>query len=435
MGKPMVAIVGRPNVGKSTLFNRLVGGRKAIVADIPGVTRDRIYQDVEWNRRFFTLIDTGGLFLEDSEFREEVHEQVRRAVEEAAVIIFVVDGQVGPAPEDEEIARMLLKMRKKTILAVNKVDDFKNKQVIYDFLGLGLGEPLPFSAIHGLNIDELLDKVISLLPEEIDEEEEKGIRIAVVGRPNVGKSSLVNALLREKRLIVSDVAGTTRDAIDTVLKKDGQSYILVDTSGIRRKSRVTQDIEYYSVQRSLRAIDRADIVLFILDATQGVVEQDTKICGYIEEAGKGLIIIINKWDLVKKDDNTRKKYDQMIRERLDFLGYAPLLYVSALTGQGIDRILQLVDHVAGEQTKRITTGSLNSWLTETIYLNPPPAVKGQDVKFYYAVQGGEKPPVFVFFVNSPELLHFSYKRYLENQLRKAYGFEGTPIRLAFRPRR
>lgn len=434
MGKPVVAIIGRPNVGKSTLFNRLIGKRKAVVADVPGVTRDRIYNDVEWNGRFFTLVDTGGLFLEDSEFCREVQEQVSKAVSEADVVILIVDGQVGPVPEDEEIARMLLKMHKKTIPVVNKVDDFRNRQVIYEFMGLGLGEPLPLSAIHGLNIDELLDRVVSLLPDDSCGEEEDGIHIAVVGRPNVGKSSLVNALLKEKRLIVSDIPGTTRDAVDTVLKRDGKGYVLVDTSGIRRKSRVFEDLEYYSVLRSLRAVDRADIVLFVLDATQGVVEQDTKIGGYIAEAGKGLIIIINKWDLIRKDVHPREAYDQVIRERLDFLGFAPLLYVSALTGHGIDRILPLVDRVYGEQTKRISTGNLNSWLSEVVYLNPPPTVKGEDVKFYYALQAGEKPPLFVFFVNSPEKVHFSYKRYLENQLRKAYGFEGTPIRLVFRPR-
>lgn len=434
MSKPVVAIVGRPNVGKSTLFNRLVGRRKAVVADVPGVTRDRIYSDVEWNGKVFTLVDTGGLFLNDSEFRQEVHDQVSKAISEADVVILVVDGEVGPVPEDEEIARMLLKTRKKTIVVVNKVDDFRNKQVIYDFLVLGMGEPLPLSAIHGLNIDELLDRIVSLLPERSYCKEEEGIHIAVVGRPNVGKSSLVNALLKEKRLIVSDVPGTTRDAVDTVLKKDEKTYILVDTAGIRRKSRISDDVEYYGVQRSLRAIDRSDVVLFVLDATQGVVEQDTKIGGYVAEAGKGLIIIINKWDLVEKEQKTKSVYNQLIRWRLDFLSFAPIHYVSALTGQGVDRILPLVDQVYSEYTKRISTGGLNNWLMETVYLNPPPAAKGAELKFYYAVQAEVGPPLFVFFVNRPEMVHFSYKRYLENQLRKAYGFEGTPIRLIFRKR-
>lgn len=434
MSKPVVAIVGRPNVGKSTLFNRLVGRRKAVVADVPGVTRDRIYNDVEWNGRVFTLVDTGGLFLDDSEFRQEVHEQVSKAISEADVVILVVDGEVGPVPEDEEIARMLLKMRKKTIVVANKVDDFRDRQVIYDFLVLGLGEPLPLSALHGLNIDELLDRIVSLLPGESYWEEEKGIHIAVVGRPNVGKSSLVNALLKEKRLIVSDIPGTTRDAVDTVLKRDEKTYILVDTAGIRRKSRISDDVEYYGVKRSLRAIDRSDIVLFVLDATQGVVEQDTKIGGYIADAGKGLIIIINKWDLAEKEQKAKNTYEQLIRWRLDFLSFAPLHYVSALTGQGVDKILPLVDRVYGEYTKRISTGNLNSWLMETVYLNPPPAAKGLDLKFYYAVQAEVAPPLFVFFVNRPEMVHFSYRRYLENQLRKAYGFEGTPVRLIFRKR-
>lgn len=435
MQKPIVAIVGRPNVGKSTLFNRIIGGRKVIVADMPGVTRDRIYEDVEWDRKAFTLIDTGGLFLVDGEFRERVEEQVQKAIAEADLVIFIVDSRVGPTTEDQEIGRMLLKTCKKTILVVNGVDDFTNKQVIYDFFNLGFGEAIPISALHGLNIDDLLDRVVSLLPDQPSVQEAEGVRVAVVGRPNVGKSSLINTLLKEERVIVSDIPGTTRDAIDTLLQKDGRNYVLVDTSGIRKRSRVAAGVEYYGVQRSLRAIDRADIALLVLDATQGVVEQDTKIGGYIEEAGKGLIIIINKWDLVQKNARTRKEFDDMIMTELDFLGFAPLHYVSAVTGQGVHKILQLVDEVAQQQSRRISTGNLNNWLTEVIYLNPPPPVKGREVKVYYVAQVGERPPVFVFFVNNPELFHFSYQRYLENQLRKAYGFKGTPIRLVFRARR
>lgn len=435
MKKPVVAVVGRPNVGKSTLFNRLIGGRKAIVADIPGVTRDRIYEDTDWNRKSFTLVDTGGLFPEEEIFREEVHGQVYKAIEEAELVLLVVDGRVGPQTEDEEIARLLRKLKKNTILVVNKVDNFRNQDNCYEFISLGLGEPLPVSALHGLNIDQLLDRVAELLPEESTAESADAVRIAVVGRPNVGKSSLINALLQEDRVIVSDVAGTTRDAIDTELCYGDLRYILVDTSGIRKRGKVTEGVEYYSVQRSLRAIDRSDVVLFVLDATQGVVEQDTKIGGYIEAAGKGLIIIVNKWDLVDKDSTTGKKFEEMLRRDLDFLSYAPIIFTSAVTGQGVAKILDKVNRVAAEQTKRVPTGNLNSWLSETVYLNPPPPVKRQEVKFLYAVQGGEKPPVFVFFVNEPELIHFSYKRYLENQLRKAYGFEGTPVRMAFRPRR
>lgn len=433
MGKPVVVIVGRPNVGKSTLFNRLVGVQTAIVADIPGITRDRLYQDVEWDQHTFTLVDTGGLFLGDPEFSEPVRGQVERAIEEADLVVFIVDAKVGPTVEDEEIARMLRKKRKGVILAVNKVDNFRDVSV-YDFFSLGLGDPVPLSAMHGLNINELLDRIVDLLPPTISEEEREGIRIAVVGRPNVGKSSLVNALLQEDRLIVSEIPGTTRDAVDTLLKKDGKTYIVVDTSGIRKKSRVSAGVERYSVIRALRAIDRADVVLLVLDATQGVVEQDKKIGDYIEEAGKGLVIIINKWDLIQKDGTTMENYSVLIRSELDFLAYAPILYVSALTGQRIERILSLVDFVGEQQTKRISTGGLNSWLNEAIYLNPPPAVKGRELKIYYLVQVGVKPPVFVFFINDPELVHFSYKRYLENQLRRAYGFEGTPVRLVFRGR-
>ncbi|MDH7576308.1 MAG: ribosome biogenesis GTPase Der [Bacillota bacterium] len=434
MKKPVVAIIGRPNVGKSTLFNRLTGGRAAIVADRPGVTRDRLYRDVEWDQHTFTLVDTGGLFLEDPEFGAQVHSQVQKAIEEADLIIFLVDARVGPTPEEEEIARVLQKGRKKTVLAVNKVDNFKNSQVIYDFLGLGLGEPVPVSALHGLNIDELLDQIVALLPQEAFEElEGEGVRVAVVGRPNVGKSSLVNTLLREERVIVSEIPGTTRDAIDTFLRKEDKTYVIVDTSGIRRRSRVTPGVERFSVIRSLKVIDRVDVVLFVIDATQGVVEQDKKIGGYIEETGKGVIIIINKWDLI--NGNKMKQYDLLIRSELDFLFYAPILYVSALTGRGVNRILELVDYVAEQRGKRIGTGNLNSWLNESIYLNPPPSPKGQELKFYYVVQAGTKPPVFVFFVNDPALVHFSYKRYLENQLRKTYGYEGIPIRLVFRARR
>ncbi|HAA89493.1 MAG: GTPase Der [Thermoanaerobacterales bacterium 50_218] len=435
MSKPVVALVGRPNVGKSTLFNRLAGGRTAIVADVPGVTRDRLYRDAEWEKRTFTLVDTGGLFLPDPDFSGEVRKQVEKAIEEADVVVFVVDFRVGPTPEDEEIARLLHKYRKKVVLAVNKVDNFRrDSHHVYEFLTLGLGEPIPISALHGLNIDTLLSKIVEMFPPEEADEEVEGIRVAVVGRPNVGKSSLVNALLREERVIVSEVPGTTRDAIDTVLVQDDKRYIIVDTSGIRRKSRVTPGVERYSVIRALRAIDRADVVLLVLDAALGVVEQDKKIGGYIEEAGKGLIIIINKWDLVMEKTDI-EDFQQMVRAELHFLSYAPLLFISALSGWGVDQVLGLVDLVASEQVKRISTGNLNNWLNEILLFNPPPSTKGKELKIYYAVQVGVKPPHFLFFVNDPDLVHFSYKRFLENQLRKTYGFEGTPLRLIFRRRR
>ncbi len=433
MKKPVVALVGRPNVGKSTLFNRLSGARTAIVADQPGVTRDRLYRDVEWDRQSFTLIDTGGLFLEDTDFRGQVETQVTIAIEEADVVVFVVDGQVGVTLEDQQVAQVLLKSGKKTIVAVNKVDDFK-KQDIYEFYKLGLGEPVPISSVHGLNIGELLDRMCSLLPEITPQVEEEGIRIAVVGRPNVGKSSLINALLRENRVIVSDVPGTTRDAIDTSFQKGECSYILVDTAGMRKRSRVSKGIEYYGVQRSLRAVDRADVVLLVLNAAEGIVEQDKKIAGYIEEAGKGVIIILNKWDLTASLKNRQRHFENMVADELAFLSYAPLHFVSALQGKGLEEILDVVDDVNCEQNKKISTGNLNSWLSEVVFLNPPHAVRKGGLKFYYTTQVATKPPAFVFFVNDPEMIHFSYKRYLERQLRDAYGYEGTPVRFIFRGR-
>lgn len=434
MAKPVVAIVGRPNVGKSALFNRLTGGRTAIVADVSGVTRDRLYRDVEWNRAVFSLIDTGGLFPEDEEFAAHIQEQVDKAISEADLVLLVVDGRVGPTTEDVEIAQLLQKTRRKTVIAVNMVDNYKESHVAYNFLELGLGDPVPVSALHGLNIDELLDRVVDLLsPTSEVQDEEEEIRVAVVGRPNVGKSSLVNALLKEKRLIVSDLPGTTRDAIDTVLTRDGRRYVLVDTSGLKKRSRVTANVEYYSMLRSLKAIDRADIALLVLDAGQGTVEQDKKIGGHIQEAGKGLVIVVNKWDLVETQD-ARNRFERLVRTELDFLSYAVIHYVSANSGKGVLKILDHVDNVNQQQTRRISTGNLNTWLNETVCLNPPPSVKGQEVKIYYVVQVSVKPPTFVFFVNKPDKLHFSYKRYLERRLRESYGFEGTPLQLIFRPR-
>jgi GTP-binding protein len=434
MAKPVVAIVGRPNVGKSTLFNRLTGGRTAIVADVSGVTRDRLYRDVEWNRAIFSLIDTGGLFPDDEEFAVHIHEQVDKAISEADLVLLVVDGRVGPTNEDVEIAQLLQKTRSKTVVAVNMVDNYKDSHVAYSFLELGLGDPVPISAVHGLNIDGLLDRVVDLLsPTSELQVEEEEIRVAVAGRPNVGKSSLVNALLKEKRLIVSDVPGTTRDAIDTVLIRDERRYVLVDTSGLRKRSRVTENVEYYSMLRSLKAIDRADVILLVLDASQGTVEQDKKIAGYIQEAGKGLVIVVNKWDLVEAQD-ARSSFDRLVRSELDFLNFAAIHYVSATSGKGVLKILDHIDNVNQQQTRRISTGNLNTWLNETLCLNPPPSVKGRDIKIYYAAQVSIKPPTFVFFVNKPEILHFSYKRYLERRLRESYGFEGTPLRLIFRPR-
>lgn len=434
MSKPVVALVGRPNVGKSTLFNRLSGGRSAIVDDRPGVTRDRLYREVEWDKRIFTLIDTGGLFPDDPAFKEHIQEQVSVAVEEADVVVFVVDAQVGLTVEDEQVAQGLLKSNKNIIIAANKVDNFKNPD-IYDFYKFGLGDPVAISSLHGLNIDELLDRIVALLPENPAREDDQSIRIAVAGRPNVGKSSLINALLSEKRVIVSDIPGTTRDAIDTAFVKDGRSYVLIDTAGIRKRSRIARGVEYYGVRRAFGAIDRADVIILVLDATEGIVEQDKKIAGYIEESGKGVIILINKWDLAVNVKNRRQVFEKSTRTELSFLMFAPLLFVSALTGDGLEKILAEVDFVNNEQDKKISTGNLNSWLSEVTYLNPPTAAEKGGLRFYYATQVAVKPPAFVFFVNNPKLVHFSYKRYLERQLREAYGFEGTPIRLIFRGRK
>lgn len=434
MGKPIVALVGRPNVGKSTLFNRLTGRRTAIVDDQPGVTRDRLYGDVEWDNRKFTLIDTGGLFLEDPEFRRDVEKQVGKALAEADVVVFMVDARVGPLVEDERIAQELLKAKSRTIVAANKVDNFR-EQDFYEFYRLGLGEPVPISGLHGLNIDELLDRIVELLPEGREEEKEEGVRVAIVGRPNVGKSTLVNALLRDERMIVSDIAGTTRDAIDTSFERDGRRYILIDTAGIRKRSRLKRGIEYYGVVRALRSVDRADVVLLVLDTGAGVVEQDKKIAGYVEESGKGVIIVINKWDLHANMNVFRRDFEAYVRAELDFIDYAPVHFVSAQTGQGVDKIMEKVDAVQKERSRWITTGNLNSWLQEAVYLNPPPGSGKQGLKFYYATQVGSRPPVIAFFVNNPELVRSSYKRYLERQLRQAYGFEGTPVRLVFRARK
>jgi GTP-binding protein len=499
MARHVVAIVGRPNVGKSTLFNRLTGSRNAIVADVPGVTRDRNYRDVEWNRAVFSLIDTGGLFLKEREFGKQVQEQASRAIAESDLVVFLVDGRTGPTAEDAEIARLLQKSGKDTILTVNMIDNFKDSHVAYNFMELGLGEPVPISALNGLNIDTLLDRIVELLPQDTAEQTGEGIRVAVAGRPNVGKSSLVNAILKEKRLIVSDLPGTTRDAIDTIVTRGETQYVLVDTSGIKRRSRTAEGVEYYSMLRSLRAVDRADIALLVLDAHEGVVEQDKKIGGYIHEAGKGLIIIANKWDLITDagaeafasgrlsgaaprravprpstgwapdrmgtrpdghptgwapdrmgtparigarkggrgagGEDLRARFERLVRAELDFIQYAPVHHVSSLTGKGVADILGLIDEVYRQLTRRIGTGNLNSWLNETIYLNPPPAVKGRETRIYYAAQVGVKPPTFVFFVNYPEQLHFSYKRHLERRLREAYGFKGAPLRLIFRRRR
>jgi len=436
MSKPVVAIVGRPNVGKSTLFNRIVGGMVAIVESTPGVTRDRLYHDVEWLGNKFTIVDTGGIEFKDqtTPLSDKMKQQAEVAIEEADVVLFVVDGKTKVTPDDEQIARYLRKTDKPIILVVNKVENFELFQAeSFEYLTLGYGEPIPVSAAHGKNIGDLLDAVVAKFPEKVTEDYEPDvIKIAVIGRPNVGKSSIVNKLLGEERVIVSDIPGTTRDAIDTPFSYENRNYVLIDTAGIRRKKKIAEVTESYSVIRSFRAIDRADVVLMVIDATEGITEQDKKIVGYAHEAGKGLILIVNKWDLITKDDKTLNKFEKKIREELAFVDYAPTQFVSAKTGQRINKIMDLVEFVAEQASRRILTNVLNSQLREWVHLNPPPSDKGKRLKIYYATQQGVQPPTFVFFVNDPELVHFSYRRYLENQIRKNFGFEGSPIRLIMR---
>ncbi len=435
MPKPIVAIVGRPNVGKSTLFNRLVGGRVAIVEERPGVTRDRLYKDVEWCGRVFTLVDTGGLdFQETDEISEKTRRQVELAIAEADVLLFVVDVRAGLASGDEEIARALRRSEKPVLLVANKAEKFSGEH--YDFFRLGLGEPIPVSAEQGLNTGDLLDKIIQALPEQEEETRLDGlIRVAVVGRPNVGKSSLVNRILGAERVIVSEQPGTTRDAVDTLFEHGGRQFSLVDTAGIRRKSKINEATERYSVIRALRAIDVCDVSLVMLDALKGVTEQDKRIAGYVHEKGKASILVVNKWDLVKKDGRTADRYREEIYQELLFLTYAPVVFTSALTGKGVRQLLDLVTLVWEEFSRKIGTGSLNDLLFDLQFRFPPPAQKGKRLKIFYGTQIKSRPPTFVLFVNDPELMHFSYQRYLENRLREAYGFTGTPLRFHLRRRR
>ena len=438
MSKPVVAIVGRPNVGKSTLFNRIVGGLVAIVQDTPGVTRDRLYYDAEWQGRKFTLIDTGGIEFKDetTPLSTQMKKQAEMAIEEADVVVFIVDGKTKVTPDDEQIAKYIRKAGKPILLVANKVENFTSFPMeAHEFLTLGCGDPIPVSAVHGLNVGDLLDTVVSRLPDEIVEDYDPDIvKIAVIGRPNVGKSSLVNMLLGEERVIVSDIPGTTRDAIDTPFVFEEKSYILIDTAGIRRKKKIAELTENYSVIRSFRAVERADVVLMLLDPIEGVTDQDKRIVGYAHEVGKGIILVINKWDLVEKDDKTLNKFEKKIREELPFIQYAPTQFISAKTGQRVHKIMELVEFVAEQTSTRIQTSTLNDMLREWVHLNPPPSDKGKRLKVLYVTQKSVQPPMFIFFVNDPELMHFSYKRYLENQIRKSFGFEGSPIRIITRKR-
>lgn len=436
MSNPLVAIVGRPNVGKSTLFNRIVGQRVAIVEDKPGITRDRLYQDTDWDGKEFTLVDTGGLdFTEEDSITAQIRAQVNMAIRECDLILFLVDSRQGIVPADEEIALLLRRADKPVILVANKTDNFQDNTQFMEFFKLGLGEPFPISASQGLNIGELLDAVVSALPEPVGEETgDDVVRIAVIGRPNVGKSSLVNSILGEERVIVSDIPGTTRDAIDSPFYLDNNAYILIDTAGIRRKSRIEESTEWYSVSRSFKAVERCDVALMLIDAVEGVTDQDKRIAGFAHERGKATIIVVNKWDLVEKDDKTANRFIEHIRQNLVFIPYAPIIFVSALTGKGMHKVLNLVNYVAEQASMRVPTSNLNELVEDAVLHNPPPAKKGKRLKIFYATQAGVNPPTILFFANNPELVHFSYIRYLENQLRNTYGFEGTPIRIVFRRR-
>lgn len=434
MALPVVAIVGRPNVGKSTLFNRIVGERIAIVEDRPGVTRDRIYSKAEWRGRIFSVIDTGGLDIgAEDEIVQRVRHQAELAIEEADVIVFVVDARDGVTPADEAVAELLYRSGKPVVVAVNKVDNREQADAMYDFYRLGFGEVYPISSLHGTGVGDLLDAVFAHFPEEEAEPyDEDVIRIAVIGRPNVGKSSLVNAILGEERVIVSPVAGTTRDAVDTPFARDGQAFVLIDTAGLRKRGKVYETTEKYSVLRALKAIERCDVALVVLDGQQGIVEQDKRIAGYAHEAGRAAIFVVNKWDIVEKDDKTADRFVEKIRDEFAFMPYAPVLFVSAKTKQRVHKILPKVVDVAENHAMRVPTHLVNDILAEAMVINPPPTHNGKRLRITYATQVAVKPPTFALFVNDPELMHFSYERYLENKIREAFPFEGTPIRIVLK---
>ena len=438
MSKPVVAIVGRPNVGKSTLFNVLAGEMISIVKDTPGVTRDRIYADVSWLDQDFTLIDTGGIEPESSDIiLSQMREQAQIAIDTADVIIFITDVRQGLVDADSKVADMLRRARKPVILAVNKVDNFdKFMPDVYEFYNLGIGDPNPVSASSRLGIGDLLDAVVSYFPEKTEEEEEdERPRVAIVGKPNVGKSSIINKLLGENRVIVSDIAGTTRDAIDTEIVHDGREYVFIDTAGLRRKSKIKEDLERYSIIRTVTAVERADVVLMVIDAVEGVTEQDAKIAGIAHERGKGVIIVVNKWDAIEKNDKTMREYEGKIRNVLSYLPYAEIMYISAKTGQRIHKLFEMIDMVIENQSLRIATGVLNEIMTEAVAMQQPPSDKGKRLKLYYITQVSVKPPTFVIFVNDKELMHFSYTRYLENKIREAFGFRGTSLKFFIRERK
>ena len=433
MSKPIIAIVGRPNVGKSMLFNKIIGRRLSIVEDTPGVTRDRIYGESDWRGRKFTLIDTGGIEPRtDNQILAFMRSQAQIAIDNATVIVFLCDIKTGMTASDQEVASMLQRCGKPVVLAVNKVDQGQSPD-IYEFYNLGLGDPIAVSAVHGHGTGDLLDACVQYFPPEDEEEEEDdAIKVAVIGKPNAGKSSLVNKILGEERVIVSNVAGTTRDAIDSRFTNDKGSFVFIDTAGMRKKSKIEEDIEKYSVLRATMAIDRADVCLIMIDATEGVTEQDTKVAGMAHEAGKASIIVVNKWDLVEKDDKTMARMTEEIRRDLAYMTYAPILFISAKTGQRVDKLFDMIDYVSNQATFRVTTGMLNTVLADAQTRVQPPTDKGRRLKIYYMTQVGVKPPHFVVFCNDRRLFHFSYQRYLENCIRSTFGLEGTPIILSIR---
>ena len=438
MNKPVVAIVGRPNVGKSTLFNVLAGEMISIVKDTPGVTRDRIYADVSWLDREFTLIDTGGIEPESRDIiLSQMREQAQIAIDTADVIIFITDVRQGLQDADSKVADMLRRSGKPVILTVNKVDNFdKFMPDVYEFYNLGIGDPVPISASSRLGLGDMLDAVCAYFPEKTEEEEEdERPRIAIVGKPNVGKSSIINKLVGENRVIVSDITGTTRDAIDTDVVHDGKEYIFIDTAGLRRKNKIKEELERYSIIRTVTAVERADVVLMVIDAVEGVTEQDAKIAGIAHERGKGIIIVVNKWDAIEKNDKTMREYESKVRQILSFMPYAEIMYVSAKTGQRLHKLYDMIDMVIANQTLRVATGVLNEIMTEAVAMQQPPSDKGKRLKLYYITQVAVKPPTFVIFVNDKELMHFSYTRYLENKIREAFGFRGTSLKFFIRERK
>lgn len=436
MAKPVIAIVGRPNVGKSTIFNRIVGERISIVEDVAGVTRDRIYSSAEWLNHDFNIIDTGGIDIGDEPFLEQIRAQAEIAMDEADVIIFLTNGREGVTAADEEVAKILYKTKKPVVLGVNKIDNFEMREMIYDFYALGFGEPFPISGSHGLGLGDLLDECAKHFPKHGEEKrDDDTIHFCLIGRPNVGKSSLTNAILGQERVIVSDIAGTTRDAIDSKVTIDGKKYTIIDTAGMRKKGKVYETTEKYSVLRALRAMERSDVVCVVLDGEEGIIEQDKKIAGYAHEAGRAVVIVVNKWDAVEKDEKTMIRYEEEIREQFQFLDYAPIVFLSAKTKKKIHNLIPMIDLACENHNLRVDTAILNDVISDAVAMSQPPSDKGKRLRIYYSTQVAVKPPTFVVFVNDPELMHFSYERFLENRIRDTFGFEGTPIKIFSRERK